>query len=127
MKRAKKEIMSLVVEALTGQGEEKSTAKSASDSLLELCRGLKKSKSVGMITLKSEKPDYVPSYPEPAVAISLMNFGLGGDGPEYKPVCQPKPQERGEQSRVLESESEKELEEICKVKEVMSKRKMTKP
>jgi hypothetical protein len=80
-----------------------------------------------MITLSSEKPDYIPSYPEPAVAISLMNFGHVGDGPEYKPVCQPKPRERGEQSRVLESESEKELEEICNVKKVMSKRKMTKP
>jgi hypothetical protein len=56
-----------------------------------------------------------------------MNFGLGGDDSEYKPVFPPKPQERGEQSRVLESESEKEPEEICKVKKVMSKRKMTKP
>jgi hypothetical protein len=80
-----------------------------------------------MITLECGKPDYVPSFPKPAAAISLMNFGLGGDGSEYKPVCPPKPQERGEQSRFLESESEKELEEICNVKKVMSKRKMTKP
>ena len=84
--------------------------------------GLKKSKSVGIITLSSEKPDYVPSYPEPAVAISLMNFGHVSDGPEYKPVYQPKPQER-----VFESENEKGLEEIRNVRKVMSKRKMTKP
>ncbi len=122
VKRAKKEIMSMVVEALTEQGEEKSTAKSASDSLLELCRELKKSKSVGMISLSSGKPDYVPSFPEPAVAISLMNFGHVSDGPEYKPVYQPKPQER-----VFESENEKGLEEIRNVRKVMSKRKMTKP
>ena len=46
VKKAKKEIMTMVVEALTDKGGEKSTAKDASESLLELCRGLKKSKSV---------------------------------------------------------------------------------
>ncbi len=115
----------MVVEALTEKGEEKSTARSASDSLLEPCQGLKKSKSVGMITLGCGKPEYVPSFLEPAVAISLMSFGHVGDVPEYKPVDQPKPRERGEQSRVFESESGKKLEEICNVEIVMSKRKMT--
>jgi hypothetical protein len=57
----------------------------------------------------------------------LMNFRLVGDGPESKPVCEPKPQERGEESREAESKSEKDPEEIRNVEKVMSKRKMTKP
>jgi hypothetical protein len=56
-----------------------------------------------------------------------MNFRLVGHGPEYKPVCEPKPQERGEKSRVSGSDSEKEPEENRNVEKVMSKRKMTKP
>ena len=127
MKRAKKEIMSMVVEALSEKGDEPSTVKSASDSLLELCRGLKRSKSVGMIVLDSVSPDYVPSLPKPTLKSVLMNFRLVGDGQEYKPVCEPKPQERGEKSREAESKSEKDLEEIRNVEKVMSKRKMTKP
>jgi hypothetical protein len=42
-------------------------------------------------------------------------------------VCEPKPQERGEESREAESKSEKDPEEIRNVEKVMSKRKMTKP
>ena len=86
MKRAKKESMSMFVEALSEKGQEKSTVKSASDSLLDLCRGLKKSKSVGMIVLDSMSPDYVPSLPKPTLKSVLMNFRLVGDGPEYKPI-----------------------------------------
>ncbi len=86
MKRAKKEIMSMVVEALAEKEEEKSTVKSASDSLLELCRGLKKSKSVGMIALDAKSPDYVPSLPKPSFKSVLMNFRLVGNGPEHKHV-----------------------------------------
>jgi hypothetical protein len=127
VKRAKKEIMSMVVEALSEKGEETSTVKSASDSLLELCRGLKRSKSVGMIVLDSVSPDYVPSLPKPTFKSVLMNFRLVGEGPEYKPVCEPKPQERGGKSREAESKSEKNPEEIRYVEKVMSKRKMTKP
>ncbi len=117
----------MVVEALSEKGEEKSTVKSASDSLLELCRGLKKSKSVGMIALDSKSPDYVPSLPKPSFKSVLMNFRIVGEGQEHKPVSEPKPQERGGKSRVSESDSEKEPEEIRNVEKVMSKRKMTKP
>ena len=112
---------------MSEKGEETSTVKSASDSLLELCRGLKRSKSVGMIVLDSVSPDYVPSLPKPTLKSVLMNFRLVGDGQEYKPVCEPKPQEHGEKSREAESKSEKDPEEIRNVEKVMSKRKMTKP
>jgi hypothetical protein len=80
-----------------------------------------------MIVLDSVSPDYVPSLPKPTLKSVLMNFRLVGDGQEYKPVCEPKPQERGEKSREAESKSEKDLEEIRNVEKVMSKRKMTKP
>ncbi len=126
MKRAKKEIMSMVVEALAEKGGEQSTVKSASDSLLELCRGLKKSKSVGMIALDTKSPDYVPSLPKPSFKSVLMNFSLAGGGSERKRADEPKPQERGGKSRVSESESEKEPGEKLNVEKVMSK-KMTKP
>jgi hypothetical protein len=85
VKWAKKEIMSMVVKALSERGEEKSTVKTASDSLLELCRGLKKSKSVGMIALDVKSPDYVPSLPKPTFKSVLMNFSLAGGAPERKP------------------------------------------
>ncbi len=101
--------------------------KAASDSLLELCRGLKKSKSVGMIALNSKSPDYVPLLPKPSFKSVLMNFRLVGDGPEHKHASEPKPQERGGKSRVSESKSEKGPEEIRNVEKVMSKRKMIKP
>ena len=115
--------MSMVVEALAEKGEEKSTVKFASDSLLELCRGLKKSKSVGMITLDAKSPDYVPSLPKPSFKSVLMNFRLVGDGPEHKHAGEPKPQESSGKSRVSESESGKEPEEIRNVEKGMSKRK----
>jgi hypothetical protein len=126
VKRTKKEVMSMVVEALAEKGEETSTARSASNALLKLCRGLKKSESVGMIALDVVKPDYVPSLPQPALATSLMNFRQAGDGPEYKPVYEPKPQEHVETNSVYERESEKELEEIRNVEKGLSKRKITK-
>ena len=115
----------MVVEALAEKGEEKSTVKSASDSLLELGRGLKKSKSVGMIALDAKSPDYVPSLPKPSFKSVLMNFSLVERGSESKRAEEPKPQERGGESRVPESKSEKEPEEIRNVEKVMSKRKMT--
>jgi hypothetical protein len=127
VKRAKKEIMSMVVEALSEKGEEKSTVKSASDSLLELCRGLKKFKSVGMIALDILSPDYVPSLLKPTFKTVLMNFSQAGSVPEHKPDTEPKPRERDGNNSVFESESERELEEIRNVEKVMSKRNMTKP
>ncbi len=127
VKLAKKEIMSIVVEALSEKGEEKATVQSASDSLLEFCRGLKKSKSVGMIALDIKSPDYVPSLPKPTFKSVLMNFSQADSDPEHKPDTEPKPREHVEINSVFESESEKELEEIRNVGKVMSKRKRTKP
>jgi hypothetical protein len=61
----KKEIMSMVIEALAEkENKEESAARSASKKLLELCRGAKK-KSVGMIGLNLLSPDFVPSLPKP--------------------------------------------------------------
>jgi hypothetical protein len=79
------------------------------------------------MALDSKSPDYVSSLLKPSFESVLMNFRLVGDGPEHKPVSEPKLQERGGKSRVSESESEKEPEEIRNVEKVMSKRKMTKP
>ena len=119
VKKAKKEIMTMVVEALTDKGGEKSTAKDASESLLELCRGLKKSKSVGIIALDAERPDYVPSLPKPTLKIVLMNIARGSSAPDFMPVCEkPEPQEHCENV----CESEKELEEKLNVEKDMSKR-----
>ncbi len=81
---------------------EKSTVKFASDSLLELCRGLKKPKSVGMIALDPKSPDYVPSLPKPSFKSVLMNFRLVGDGPEHKHAEEPKPQERLKRAKIGE-------------------------
>jgi hypothetical protein len=50
VKLAKKEIMSMVIEAMAEkEDKEESAARSALDKLLELCRGARKKKSVGMI------------------------------------------------------------------------------
>ena len=120
VKKAKKEIMTMVVEALTDKGGEKSTAKDASEYLLELCRGLKKSKSVGIIALDAERPDYVPSLPKPTLKIVLMNIARGSSAPDFMPVCEePEPPEHCENV----CESEKELEEKLNVEKDMSKRK----
>jgi hypothetical protein len=119
VKRAKKEIMTMVVEALTDKVGEKSTAKDASELLLELCRGLKKSKSVGIIALDAEGPDYVPSLPKLLLEIVLMNSARGSSAPGFKPVYEgPKPQEHCE----VVCESEKELGEKRNVEKDMSKR-----
>jgi hypothetical protein len=80
-----------------------------------------------MIALNSKSPGYVPSLPKPTFKSVLMNFSQGGSVPEHKHPGEPKPQERGGKSRVSESESEKEPEEIRNVEKVTSKRKMTKP
>ncbi len=119
VKRAKKEIMTMVVEALTDKVGEKSTAKDASESLLELCRVLKKSKSVGIIALDAERPDYVPSLPKPTLKIVLMNGARGSRAPDFKPAYgEPKPQEHCE----VVCESKKELGEKVYVEKYMSKR-----
>ncbi len=93
--------------------------KAASDSLLELCRGLKRSKSVGIIALNAERPDYVPSLPKPPLKFVLMNNARGISAPDYKPVYEePKPPEHCE----IVCESEKELDEKRNVEKYMSKR-----
>jgi hypothetical protein len=109
----------MVVEALADKVGEKSTAKDASELLLELCRGLKKSKSVGIIALDAERPDYVPKLPKPTLEIVLMNSARGSSAPDFKPVYEePKPQEHCE----VVCESEKELGEKLNVEKDMSKR-----
>jgi hypothetical protein len=86
IKRAKKEIMSMVVEAMAEQEDDgKSAARSASEKLLELCRGAKK-KSVGMIGCNLISPDFVPSPPKPTLKSVLMLPGRGMSVQEYKPV-----------------------------------------
>jgi hypothetical protein len=111
--------MTMVVEALSNKAEEKPTVKAASDSLLKLCRGLKRSKFVGIIALDAERPDYVPSLPKPPLKIVLMNSARGSSAPDYKPVYEePKPQEHCE----IVCEREKELGEKRNVEKDMSKR-----
>jgi hypothetical protein len=57
VKLAKKEIMSMVIEAMAEkEDKEESAARSALDKLLELCRGARKKKSVGMIGFKPAQP-----------------------------------------------------------------------
>jgi hypothetical protein len=78
--------MSMVVEALTEKDEEgKSAAKSASETLLGLCRGAKK-KSVGMIGLNLINPDSVPSLPKPTFKSVMMLPGRGMSAQEFRPV-----------------------------------------
>ncbi len=56
VKLAKKEIMSMVIEAMAEKEDKvESAARSALNKLLELCRGAKK-KSVGMIGFKPAQP-----------------------------------------------------------------------
>ncbi len=111
--------MTMVVEALTDKVGEKSTAKDALESLLELCRGLKKSKSVGIIALDAERPDYVPSLPKPTLKIVLMNSARGTSAPDFKLAYEePRPQKHCE----VVCESEKELGEKRNVEKDMSKR-----
>jgi hypothetical protein len=86
VKRVKKEIMSMVVEALAEKDDDgKSAARSASEALLDLCRGAKK-KSVGMIGLNLLNPDFVPSLPKPNFKSILMLPRRGMSAQEFRPV-----------------------------------------
>ena len=86
MKRAKKEIMSAVIEAMAEKEDEgESAAKLASEKLLMLCRGAKR-KVVGMIGLDLPSQDYVPSLPKPTFKSVLMLPRRGIEAQEYKPV-----------------------------------------
>jgi hypothetical protein len=86
VKRAKKKIMSMVIEALAvKEDKEESAARSASKKLLEICRGAKK-KSVGMIGLNLLSPDFVPSLPKPTLKSVLMLPERGMSAQEYQPV-----------------------------------------
>ncbi len=62
----------MVVEAMAEKGDdEESAARSASEKLLELCRGSKK-KSVGIIGCNLLSPDFVPLLPKPTFKSVLM-------------------------------------------------------
>jgi hypothetical protein len=86
VKRAKKEIMSMVVEALAEKDDDgKSAARSASESLLNLCRGAKRT-SVGMIGLNLLNPDFVPSLPKPTFKSILMLPRRGMSAQRLRPM-----------------------------------------
>ncbi len=86
IKRAKKEIMSMVVEAMAEKEDDgKSAARSASEALLDLCRGVKK-KSVGMIGLNLLSPDFAPSLPKPTSKSIMMLPRRGMSAQEFRPV-----------------------------------------
>ncbi len=83
----------MVVEALSvKEEEEKSAARSASDALLDLCRG-SKNKSVGMIGLNLIKPDFVPSLPKLPFKSIMMLPGRGMSAQEFRPVNRTKARE----------------------------------
>jgi hypothetical protein len=83
----------MVVEALSvKEEEEKSAARSASDTLLDLCRGSKK-KSVGMIGRNLLNPDFVPSLLKPPFKSVMMLPGRGMSAQEFRPVNRTKARE----------------------------------
>ncbi len=93
IKKAKKEILAMVMEEIKG-GEieaEKSKgnrAEKASETLLALVRGEKKRKATNMINvdLKKDQTDFVPSNPEPRSAAVLMIPGQWKSAQEFRPV-----------------------------------------
>jgi hypothetical protein len=94
VKRAKKEIMAMVMERING--EEKGPAKpkgsnveQASETLLALVRGEKKRNAASImisIDLKKKKTDFVPSNPEPKGKSVLMIPGQISKAQELRPV-----------------------------------------
>ncbi len=74
----------MVVEALTeNDAEGKSAAKSASETLLDLCSGAKK-KSVTMIGLNQLNPDFVPSLLKPTFKSVMMLPKRGMSEQEFR-------------------------------------------
>ena len=93
VKKAKKEIMAMVMEGI--KGDEQDTAKpkgtkagQASETLLALVRGARKGLSTSTLTVEKEKSktDFVPSRGEPKVAAALMIPGQVTSARNYRPV-----------------------------------------
>ncbi len=76
----------MVVEAMAEKEDGgKSAARSASEALLDLCRGAKK-KSVGMIGLNLLNPNFAPSLPKPTIKSILMLARRGMSAQGFRPV-----------------------------------------
>ena len=111
VKKAKKEIMAMVMEEIKGGDFEAekpkgNRAEKASETLLTLVRGEKKRKAASMINvinvdLKKDPTDFVPSNPEPKSAAVLMIPGQWTRAQEFRPVN--RSSARG--NNTLESES----------------------
>jgi hypothetical protein len=93
VKKAKKEIMAMVMEGI--KGDEQGTAKpkgtkagQASETLLALVRGARKGLATSMLTVEKEKSktDFVPSRGVPKVAAALMIPGQVTSARDYRPV-----------------------------------------
>ncbi len=92
MKRAKKEIMAMVMEEIKGKGDtakpKESKAEQASNSLLALVRGERKRGAASMlgVDLKRDSTEFVPSRREPAVETALMIPRPWTNAQEFRPV-----------------------------------------
>ncbi len=92
-KKAKKQIISMLIEELKDAEEEKETKekaysskiKNASETLLAICRGVKR-KIVGFVGLDVKKTDFVPSKREPSFKICLMLLRATENAGNFRPV-----------------------------------------
>ena len=108
VKKAKKEIIAMVMEEINGREIEAEKPKGnravkASETLLALVRGEKKRKAASMINvdLKKESTDFVPSNPGPKSTAVLMIPEQWTSAQEFRPVN--RSSARG--NNTLESES----------------------
>ncbi len=93
MKRAKKEIMAMVIAGMKGDKKEPakhrgSNAEQASETLLALVRGERKKSASSMISvdLNNSATDFVPSGPKPKGRSVLMIPRQGMSAEEFRPV-----------------------------------------
>ena len=96
VKKAKKEIMAMVMEEIkSGEVEAEkpkgNRAEKASETLLALVRGEKNKRAASMINvinvdLKKDPTDFVPSNPEPKSTAVLMIPGQRTSAREFRPV-----------------------------------------
>ena len=92
VKRAKQEIMAMVMGEIKGKGDtakpKESKAEQASNSLLALVRGERKRSAASMlgVDLKKDLTDFVPSRNEPAVETVLMIPRPCTKAREFRPV-----------------------------------------
>jgi hypothetical protein len=92
VKRAKKEIMAMVIEGMKGEGEtakpKGSKAEQASNALLALVRGDRKRGIASMLSvdLKKDSTDFVPSRTKPTGETVLMIPRPWSKAQEFRPV-----------------------------------------